>query len=106
MAIVNVSLDTATRSAVLTIDGVLIPSQDYLIEKYVFDGEKFIRFSYTIEVESNGLKERRHFFLPSEEEIARDVVAGIDERGLASKVLHDDEKAKADVIDYLTKNRS
>ena len=104
MAIVNVSLDTATRQTVLTINGILIPSTDYLIESYVFDGESFVRFSYTIEDTFNGLKERRQFFLPDPD--PSDVaVASLDERGFASKILHNDDKAKADVVDYLKKNR-
>lgn len=105
MAIVNVSLDTETRATVLTINGILVPSTDYLIERYVFDGEDFIRFSYAVENIVNGLKEKRQFFLPDPD--AKDVVAvaSVDERGFASKILHNDDKAKADVVDFLKKNR-
>jgi len=104
MAIVNVSLDTATRQTVLTINGILVPSTDYMIESYVFDGESFVRFSYTIENDLNGLKERRQFFLPDpSSDVA--AVASLDERGFASKVLHNDDKAKADTVDFLKKNR-
>ena len=106
MAIVNVSLDTATRQTVLTINGILVPSNDYMIERYVFDGQDLVRFSYTIENDLNGLKERRQFFLP---DAATDVAAvaalDLDERGFASKILHNDDKAKADVVDFLNKNR-
>jgi hypothetical protein len=49
MAIVNVSLDTATRQTVITINGVIVPSTDFLVERYMFDGEEFLRFHYTIE---------------------------------------------------------
>jgi hypothetical protein len=106
MAMVNVSLDTSSRQTVLSIDGVVVPARDYWVEKAVFDGEEFIRFGYTVEtVDANGLKERRQFFLPSPEEVARDTFANIDERGFASKIVHDDEKAKADVIDYLQQGR-
>jgi len=106
MAIVNVSLDTETRATVLTINGILVPSTDYLIERYVFDGEEFIRFSYTVENTVDGMQERRQFFLPDPD--AKDVaaVASVDERGFVSKILHNDDKAKADIVDYLNKNRN
>lgn len=101
MAIVNVSLDTTNRQAVLTVNGVLVPADDIFIEKYVYDGETVVRFGYTIEsIDANGMKERRQFYLPSPEELVTEAHAGLDEEGFASKVLHDDEKAKADVIDF------
>ena len=106
MAIVNVSLDTATRQTVLTINGILVPSTDYMIESYVFDGQDFVRFSYTIENDLNGLKERRQFFLPDPTSDAVAVASlDLDERGFASKVIHNDDQAKADVVDFLKKNR-
>ncbi len=102
MAIVNVSLDTNSRQVVLTINGVMVSMDDVLLEKYIFDGEEFVRFFYTIEtVNPNGMKERRQFFLPSPEELAVVANTGLDENGLASKIVHNDDKAKADVIDYL-----
>jgi hypothetical protein len=105
MAIVNVSLDTETRNSVITINGILVPSTDYLIERYAFDGEDFIRFSYTVEDTVNGLKERRQFFLPDPDVKDAVAVASVDERGFASKILHNDDKAKADVVDFIEKNR-
>ena len=106
MAIVNVSLDTGTRQLILTINGVLVPAADVFIEKYVFDGEEFLRFGYTIDsIDANGLKERRQFFLPSPEEIATNAHAELNDEGFASKILYDDDKAKADVIDFLKSNR-
>ena len=109
MAIVNVSLDTATRQAVLTINGVLVPSTEFNISKYLkfdTDDEFEINFGYTIEnVDGHGMKERRHFYLPSPEEMAAEAHAGLDEDGFASKIVHDDEKAKADVIDFLKHGR-
>lgn len=106
MAIVNVSLDTASRQAVLTVNGVLIPANDIFVEKHVYDGEEFVRFGYTIEsTDANGMKERRQFYLPSPEELATEAHAGLNEEGFASKILHDDEKAKADVIDFFQRDR-
>lgn len=110
MAIVNVSLDTATRQAVFTVNGVLVPGiGEFNISQYKqYDtGEIEISFGYTVEsVNSDGLTERRHFYLPSAEEIARDVHSGLNDDGFASKVLHDDKKAQADVIDYLQRRRN
>lgn len=107
MAIVNVSLDTGSRQAVLTINGVIIPASDFLVEKYIFDDEEVVRFSYMFEsINSDGMKERRQFFLPSPEEIAVDSFGGLNKEGLASKIVHDDEKAKADVIDFLKQGRN
>jgi len=106
MAIVNFSLDTGTRQAVLTINGILVPATDVCIDKYVFDNEEFIRFSYTIESTGiDGMKERRQFYLPCPEELAVEAHAGLNDEGLASKVLHDDEQAKADVIDFFKRDR-
>lgn len=110
MAIVNVSLDTATRQAILTINGVLVPSTEFNISKYLkYDtkDEFEINFGYTIEnVDGHGMKERRHFYLPSPEELATEAHSELNEDGFASKVIYDDEKAKADVINYLKKDRS
>lgn len=106
MAIVNFSLDTGTRQAVLTINGILVPATDVCVEKYVCDGEELVRFAYTIEsVNVNGMKERRQFYLPCPEDIAVEAYAELNEDGLASKVLHDDEQAKADIITFFQRDR-
>lgn len=100
-SIINISFDTETRGVVLSIDGIVTPFTDVNFHKFVFDdGEQHVGFSYTIETTNeNGLKERREFFLPAKAQVGVDV----DERGFASKILHDDDKAKADVIDFLSK---
>jgi hypothetical protein len=106
MAIVNVSLDTSSRQMVLTVNGVLVPTNDIFVEKYIHEGEAFVRFGYTIEsTNPDGMKERRQFYLPSPEGLATEAHAGLNEEGFASKILHDDEKAKADVIDFLKRDR-
>lgn len=107
MAIVNVSLDTQSRQMALTINGVIVPMNGCYIEKYTqHDGEVRISFSYTVEnVDGNGLKETRQFFLPSPEDLAVEAHTGLNKDGLASKIVHDDEKAKADVIAYLQDSR-
>ena len=102
MALVNFSLDTGTRQAVLTINGVLVPATDVVVEKYVFDDEEFVRFAYTIESDDvNGMKERRQFYLPSPEELDTVAHSELNEEGFASKAVRDDKKAKADTIDFL-----
>lgn len=105
MAIVNVSLDTNTRQMVLTINGIMVPATDISMGRFIFsDGEVSTSFYYTIEgTDGNGMKESRQFFLPSPDELATEAHTGLDDRGLASKVVHDDNKAKADVIDFLSK---
>ncbi len=101
-SIINISFDTESRGVVLSIDGVVVPFTDVHFERFVFDGEQHVGFSYTVETAyEHGLEERRQFFLPAKAEEGVDV----DERGFASKILHDDEKAKADVIDFLKQNR-
>ncbi len=107
MAIVSVSLDTNSRQVALTVNGVIIPASDFMVEKYIFDGEEIVRFSYMIEsVNSDGMKERRQFFLPSPEELVTIAKTEINENGLASKISHNDEKAKADVIEFLQQGRN
>jgi hypothetical protein len=104
-SVVNIAFDTNSRDVVLTIDGALTPVTDIFFGKFVFDGEKRVSFAYTVEsTNDNGLKERRQFFLPSPEEIAVDAFGKVDERGFASRIVHDDEKAKADIIDYLQRD--
>jgi hypothetical protein len=107
MAIANVSLDTTTRQAVLTIDGILISTNEFSIHQYVdMDEGLRISFSYTIEnVNGQGLKERRRFFLPSPEELDAIGSDKLNENGFASKIVHDDDKAKADVINFFKQNR-
>lgn len=100
--IINISFDTETQGVVLSINGVVTPFTDMHFEKFVFDDEQHVGFSYTVETTNDtGLNERRQFFLPSKAQVGEVV----DERGFASKIVHNDEKAKADVIDYLRKNR-
>jgi hypothetical protein len=111
MAVVNISLDTQTRQVVLTINGILVPHTECSINKYVFDTEEGkeenISFSYTVEnIDGTGLKEVRQFYLPSQEELATVAHAGLNENGLSSKIVHDDEKAKADVIDFIKQGRN
>lgn len=104
--IVSISIDLGSRQMAFTIDGVIIPATDVFLERFVVDGEQFINFSYTIEsLSDNGLKERRQFFLPTLPDTSFASKSELNELGLASKILHDDEKAKADVIDYLSKNK-
>ncbi len=107
MAIVNVSLDTASRQAVITINGILVPSDEFDISKWIdMDGNPVVSFGYTIDnVDGHGMKERRHFSLPSPEELATQAHSELDENGLASKVVHNDDKAKADTIDFIKHNR-
>lgn len=103
--IVSLSLDIGSRQLAFTIDGILIPAKDVFLEKFTFDGEEFINFSYVIESTSdNGMSERRQFFLPRLEDGALASLGELNKNGFASKILHDDEKAKADVIKFLSKD--
>ena len=109
MAIVSISLNTTDRQAVLTINGVLVPSDEFNISKYKkYDtGEIELSFGYTIEsVGNDGLTERRQFFLPSSEEIAAEVHGELNDDGFVSKMVYDDEKAKADTIAFIKQGRN
>ncbi len=100
--VINISMETETRQTVLTIDGVITPVTEFRMSKQVFDGEEFLHFSYTIEqTNPNGMVERRQFFLPDPTDAA--VMATVDKRGFASKIVYNDEKAKADTIAFLDK---
>lgn len=102
MSVVVLSLDTASKQLVLTINGVLVPFVDCNMSKMTWDGEEHIEFSYTTEgVSVDGLKERRRFFLPTLEDLAAEANMKINEDGFASRAVFDDEKAKADTIDFL-----
>ena len=103
--IVNVSLDLGSRQMAVTMDGIIIPATEVFLDKFVVEGEQFISFSYTIETKSdNGMRERRQFFLPRPEDGPIDSLGELNESGLASRVVFDDKKAKADVIDYLKRD--
>lgn len=108
MATVNVSLDTQTRKLVLVINGLVVAQDGCGIDRYVdHDGNEQVSFYYVTEsVDGSGLTERRQFRLPSPEEMAVDAVGELDENGFASKIVHNDDKAKADIIDFLKHNRS
>lgn len=102
MSIINISLDTQSRQLVLAIDGVIVPADGLDLYKYKIDGEENISFSYSIQsINGQGLKERRQFYLPSLEELATEAHAGLNKDGLAFKIVHDDEKAKADTIKFI-----
>ncbi len=105
--IVTVSMNINTRQVVLMIDNVLIPAKDVSIDRFTsFDGEEVASFSYSLEsAGENGIIERRQFFLPSLASIASNSHAELDKHGMESKVVHDDSKAKADVIDYINAGR-
>lgn len=103
MSIVNVSLDTKSRQVILTINGVLVPFVEMNMSRWFFDGKESVNFSYTTEgVDADNMKERRQFFLPDPEDLVAE--ADINEDGFASRAVRDDEKAKADVIDYLKRD--
>lgn len=108
MAIVNVSLDTKSRVVVLTIDGLQVAQDGCGIERWIdIDGEEHLSFDYTVEtVDGSGLKERHQFSLLSPEELAVEAVANIDKNGMISKILRNDEKAKADIIAFLKTKRN
>lgn len=102
MAIVNISVDTNSRQAVLTVDGQIVPVVACHLNKGVdFDGNPFLHLSYVVEVQNdnNGLIERREFFLPDEE----DASVFAEENGLSSRVVKADKHTKAalDVIKYM-----
>ncbi len=101
MAIVNISVDTNSRQAVLTVDNQIVPAVACHLSKGVdFDGIPFLDLRYVVEVQdANGLTERREFFLPREDDDA--VFAA--ENGLASRVAKDDNHSQAalDVIKYM-----
>ena len=60
----------------------------------------------SITVNGSGLTERRQFRLPSPEGLAVVAAADVNKMGLVSKIIYDDEKAKADIIAFLKKNRN
>ena len=104
-SVVNISFDTNSRQIVLSIDGVVTPITELAVHKSVFDGEEFLSFWYTVEVANeNGMIETRQFFLPNPSDAA--VMATVDKRGFASKIAYNDEKAKADIIDFIKQSRN
>jgi hypothetical protein len=107
MAIVNISIDTNSRQAILTVDNQIIPVVACRLNKGVdFDGESFLRFGYVVETKNeNGLMERREFFLPDEDDQA--IIAK--KNGLASRILEDGElvgdQAMQDTVKYIENRR-
>jgi len=104
--VVNLSLDLGSRQMAFTIDGVLVPATDVFMERFIVDGEQFISFSYVMEsIAENGMRERRQFFLPRHEDMSLASKSELNEFGFASKILYDDQKAMADVIDFLSRDK-
>lgn len=104
MAIVSVSLDTVTRKAVLTINGVIVSANEFHISQYEYDDGLDLSFSYTIDnVDGNDMKERRSFTLPSKSEATAE---SLNKDGLISKIVHDNNKVRADIANYLDSRRN
>jgi hypothetical protein len=102
MAIVNISVDTSSRQAVLTVDGQIVPAIACRLNKGIdFDGEPFLHLGYVTEIKNeNGLMERREFFLSDD----------ADEGVFASRVLSKDEsildlKAISDITNFMFERR-
>ena len=110
MSVVNISVDTNTRQAVLTVDNQIIPAIACHLSKGIdFEGDSFLRLSYIVQVENTGgLTERREFFLP---DVDDEAVFASNKDGLASRVLEDDEdismvKGVSDTIKYMQNRKT
>jgi hypothetical protein len=86
MAIVNMSVDTVTRQAAVTVDGVIVPAVSCSLDKYVdSDGESQVHLSFMVEAtDGNGLAEMRMFYLPPKNDPSE-----VEVSGLASKAVVD-----------------
>jgi len=105
--VVNISVDIRNMTVALIADGVIIPATDIFLDKFNVDGEQFINFSYTIEsIGPNGMKERRQFFLPKPGDASIASEGELNDLGLASKIVNDDEKARADIIEFFKKDKT
>ncbi len=110
MAIVNISVDTNSRQAVLTVDGQIVPVIACHLNKGTdFDGIPFLRLSYVVEVQNtdNGLMERHEFFLPDTDDVA---VFASAKDGLASRILKNGEiindQAMSDTIRFMQSRKT
>lgn len=110
MAIVNISVDTNARQAVLTVDGQIVPIIAIHLNKGTdFDGIPFLRLSYVIEVQNNdsGLMERHEFFLADPDDEA---VFASTKDGLASRTLKNGEiindQAMSDTIRFMQNRKT
>ena len=104
MSIVNISIDTVGRQAVLTVDGIIVPVIACHLNKGIdFEGQPFLNLSYVTEVQnSNGLTERREFFLPDPDD-----VSAFAEDGLASRIIDTSmTEAMADTIRYMQSRKT
>jgi len=103
VAIVNMSVDTESRQASVTVDGVLVPAVECHLNKFIdFDGITQINLAYTLESRSeNGLQQRTVFFLPDP-----DVDQVLNEHGLASKVVKDESEVVADISKFMSKEEN
>lgn len=93
MSMINITLDTKTRKAYLTVDGIVVTTDDFYFSKFLdYDtGEERIEFSYTYKTTNeDGMEEQRRFYLPQKIGAA-----------LVSEKLDLFAKAKADTIKYL-----
>lgn len=106
MSLLNLSLDTKSRQVALSIDGMVHPVYECGFEKYVYDGKEELRFWYTVEkVNDQGLKERIVWSLPSVEDLASSVSAGIavDDNGLISSVMPDEAESIRGLSEYISR---
>lgn len=98
VAIINFSVDTNSRQAIVTVGGQIIPAIACRLNKWIdMDGNPRLDLSYVVETKNeNGLTERREFFLPEPDD---DTVFASTETGMASRVITD--KINADVDKYM-----
>ena len=92
MAILTVSVDTSTRSCVLTVDGQIVPATSFAITHcpYVdMDGESHdgLGVSYAIETtDANGLKSTQLYYLPYESS-AKEIIAREDDTKVLAEAV-------------------
>jgi len=83
MAIISIAVDTKSRESVVTVDGQIVATKGFMVEKYVdADGVSRLSLSYCKDdKEESGLDRVTYWYLPQPEETQ----ASVNEHGLAER---------------------
>lgn len=103
MSMAIISLDTESRSCILTIDGVLIPVDSVHFSKSKYGEDEYVSFGYAIVTkDNNGMTQMIEYILPHKEDDMKEY--SMEKNGLASRVVDKTKALIKDISNFLNKS--
>lgn len=105
MSIAVISLDTQTKSCVLTLDGALVQADTIYFSKGTdYNGDPLLVFKYGVQVtDNNGLNQTIEYELPQPDMSMEG--CKIEKNGLASKIIDRAKILIDDVTNFINKRK-